>query len=172
VAEDLGVITPDVSVLRDAFQLAGTRVLQFAFDGNADNPHLPENYVHNTVVYTGTHDNPTTRGWYEDLPDTMQRNLWRSARRAQGRSADAAPALLQLAWSSVATLAIAPLQDVLNLGKDARMNRPGSAEGNWRWRVTDELLSESAFESLRELTQASGRSVGVHTADSSQAFAV
>jgi 4-alpha-glucanotransferase len=172
VAEDLGIITPDVSVLRDAFELAGTRVLQFAFDGNADNPHLPENYVHNTVVYTGTHDNPTTRGWYEDLPDTMQRNLWRSARRAQGRSADAAPALLQLAWSSVATLAIAPLQDVLNLGKDARMNRPGSAEGNWRWRVTDELLSESAFESLRELTQASGRSVGVHTADSSKAFAV
>ena len=73
IAEDLGVITPDVSALRDAFHLPGTRVLQFAFDGHADNPYLPDNYVPNTVVYTGTHDNPTTRGWYEDLPDDERR---------------------------------------------------------------------------------------------------
>jgi 4-alpha-glucanotransferase len=159
LAEDLGIITADVSALRDALQLPGTRVLQFAFDGAADNPHLPDNYVHNTVVYTGTHDNPPTRGWYEDLPDAERRWLWRAVRRTDGgTSADAAPALLQLAWSSVAALAIAPLQDVLNLGNDARMNQPGSADGNWRWRSTEDLLSTSAFESLRKVTQASSRS--------------
>ena len=157
VAEDLGLITPDVGALRDEFHLPGTRVLQFAFDGHADNPYLPGNYVPNTVVYTGTHDNPTTRGWYEELPDAERGNLWRYLKRAPGTGADAAPALLHLAWSSVAALAIAPLQDVLNLGKEARMNQPGSARGNWRWRVTDEMLSGSAFDALRDLTRASAR---------------
>lgn len=157
IAEDLGIITPDVSALRDAFQIPGTRVLQFAFDGHSDNPYLPENYDPNTVAYTGTHDNPTTRGWYEDLPDDQRRNLWRYLKRAGGTSADASPALLQLAWSSRAALAMAPLQDVLNLGKNARMNTPGSAEGNWRWRSTDEMLSASAFDSLRDLTRGSSR---------------
>jgi 4-alpha-glucanotransferase len=157
VAEDLGLITPDVGALRDAFRIPGTRVLQFAFDGRADNPYLPDNYAPNTVVYTGTHDNPTTRGWYEDLPDTERGHLWRYLNRAPGTAADAAPALLDLAWSSRAALAIAPLQDVLNLGKEARMNQPGSAEGNWRWRVTEDLRSGSALESLRALTAASGR---------------
>ena len=161
LAEDLGIITPDVGELRDAFHVPGTRVLQFAFDGHSDNPYLPDNYVPNTVVYTGTHDNPTTRGWYEDLSDAERRNLWRYVKRTGGTSADAAPALLRLAWSSVAALAIAPLQDVLNLGKEARMNQPGSAEGNWRWRCTETILSASAFESLRDLTNASGRSGGL-----------
>ena len=95
IAEDLGLITPDVSALRDEFHLPGTRVLQFAFDGHADNPHLPDNYVPNTVVYTGTHDNPTTRGWYEDLPDAERGNLWSYLRRAPGTSAEVAPALLR-----------------------------------------------------------------------------
>src|SRR5262245_51347422 len=135
VAEDLGMITPDVGALRDAFQVPGTRVLQFAFDGHADNPYLPHNYVPNTVVYTGTHDNSTTRGWYEDLPDAERRNLWDHLKRAPGTSEEAAPALLHLAWSSMAALAIAPLQDLLNLGKAARMNQPGRARGNWRWEV-------------------------------------
>jgi 4-alpha-glucanotransferase len=157
VAEDLGIITPDVAALRDGFQIPGTRVLQFAFDGHPDNPYLPHNYVPNTVVYTGTHDNPTTRGWYEDLPDAERGNLWRHLKRAMGTSAEAAPALLGLAWTSVAALAIAPVQDVLNLGKDARMNQPGSPQGNWRWRATDEMLSSSALESLRDLTLASAR---------------
>ena len=116
VAEDLGIITPEVGILRDAFHLPGTRVLQFAFDEDPDNPHLPDNYVHNTVVYTGTHDNPTTRGWYEDLPAPGRRHLWRVARRAEATGTDAAAALLDLAWSSVAALAVAPVQDVLNLG--------------------------------------------------------
>jgi len=156
-AEDLGIITPEVSALRDEFHLPGTRVLQFAFDGNSDNPHLPDNYVANTVGYTGTHDNPTTRGWYEDLPDTARGNLWRYLKRPGGTSADASAALLPVLWSSVAALAIAPLQDVLNLGKEARMNQPGSAQGNWRWRSTDEMLAAPAFQSLQELTRASAR---------------
>ena len=164
LAEDLGIITPDVSALRDAFHLPGTRVLQFAFGGNSDNPHLPDNYVHNTVVYTGTHDNPPTRGWYEELGDAERRNLWRSMRRANGTSADATLALLQFAWSSMAALAIAPLQDVLNLGNEARMNRPGSVDGNWRWRCTEDLLSTSAFESLRNLTRSSSRSARLDAA--------
>ena len=163
LAEDLGIITPDVVALRDAFQLAGTRVLQFAFDGHPDNPYLPDNYVPNTVVYTGTHDNPTTRGWYEDLPDPERRNLWRYVKRATGTSEEVAPALLSLAWSSVAALAMAPLQDVLNLGKEAWMNQPGRAQGNWRWRSTEAMLSASAFESLRGLTHACGRSDRVET---------
>ena len=157
VAEDLGTITPDVSALRDAFHIPGTRVLQFAFDGHPDNPYLPGNYVPNTVVYTGTHDNPTTRGWYEDLPDAERRNLWSCLGRGAGTSEEAAPALLGLAWSSAAALAIAPVPDVLNLGREARMNQPGSAQGNWRWRLTDEMLSASAFQSLRDLTLASAR---------------
>jgi len=161
VAEDLGTITPDVTALRDDFRIPGTRVLQFAFDGHADNPYLPHNYVANTVVYTGTHDNPTTRGWYEDLPDAERGNLWRYAQRAPGTEADAAPALLHLGWSSSAALAIAPLQDVLNLGKEARMNQPGSIRGNWRWRATAEQLSGSALESLRDLTRATARTMEV-----------
>jgi 4-alpha-glucanotransferase len=161
VAEDLGIITSDVSALRDGFDLPGSRVLQFAFDDAPDNPHLPENFVHNTVVYTGTHDNPTTRGWYEDLPESRRCHLWRAARRPEGTNADAAAALLELAWSSVAALAVAPLQDVLNLGKDARMNQPGTAHGNWQWRAPADLLSAPALESLRTLTQASCRTAAV-----------
>jgi 4-alpha-glucanotransferase len=159
LAEDLGLITPDVIALRDTLKMAGSRVLQFAFDGHADNPYLPENYVPNTVVYTGTHDNPTTRGWYEELPDGERDNLWRYLKRAPGGSEEVAPALLALAWSSPAALAMAPLQDVLNLGNEARMNQPGRADGNWRWRCTDEMMSAPAFDSLRALTVASARAV-------------
>jgi 4-alpha-glucanotransferase len=157
LAEDLGLITPDVIALRDAFRVAGARVLQFAFDGHSDNPYLPHNYVPNTVVYTGTHDNPTARGWYEDLPEAERNNLWRYLQRTPGSGQEVAPALLGLAWASAAALAMAPLQDVLNLGKEARMNQPGSAEGNWRWRCTEEMLTSPAFDSLRNLTRASAR---------------
>jgi 4-alpha-glucanotransferase len=162
-AEDLGLITPDVGALRDAFRIPGTRVLQFAFDGSSANPHRTDNYVLNTVVYTGTHDNPTTRGWYEDLSDAERDHLWRYLKRAGGTGPDAAPALLRLAWSSAAALAIAPVQDVLNLGREARMNQPGCPEGNWRWRSTEDMLAASAFSSLRDLTHAAGRSGGPDT---------
>jgi len=160
IAEDLGVITPDVTALRDQFRLPGTRVLQFAFDGKVDNPYLPHNYVPNTVVYTGTHDNPTTRGWYEELSDKQQQNVWSYLGRSGGGTSEVAPALMRLAWESVAALAIAPLQDVVNLGNEARMNVPGRAEGNWRWRCTEEMLSTRTFEWLRDLTNMSGRSPG------------
>jgi 4-alpha-glucanotransferase len=157
IAEDLGVITPDVSALRDQFHLPGTRVLQFAFDGHPDNPYLPHNYVRNTVVYTGTHDNNTTRGWFETLPEDQRRNLWNYLQRAPGRSDEAAWELIRLAWPSAAGLAIAPLQDLLNLGAEARMNVPGSTGGNWRWRCTDEMLSQQFFERLLGLTMEANR---------------
>jgi 4-alpha-glucanotransferase len=158
IAEDLGVITPDVSALRDQFHLPGTRVLQFAFDGDSNNPYLPDNYASNAVVYTGTHDNPTTRGWFEKLPDSQRQNLWKYLKRSAGESGEAAPALIRLAWSSVAALAMAPLQDLLNLGSEARMNIPGRPEGNWRWRCTEDMLADGDFEWLRDLTKNSDRS--------------
>jgi 4-alpha-glucanotransferase len=153
IAEDLGVITPDVSALRDRFEIPGTRVLQFAFDGNGTNPHLPDNYIHNTVVYTGTHDNNTSRGWFDQLSEQERQHLQTYFQPRQLRSADAAPALMELAWSSVAALAITPLQDLLNLGSPARMNVPGRAGGNWAWRCTSEMLGAAAFEMLGSLTR-------------------
>jgi 4-alpha-glucanotransferase len=157
IVEDLGIITPDVQALRDQFRLPGTRVLQFAFDGHADNPYLPNNFVPNTVAYTGTHDNAPTREWYTELPDYQRQNFWRYLRRAPGKESEAAPALTTLAWSSMATLAIAPVQDLLNLGAESRMNVPGRANGNWRWRIQEGMLADGAFDWLRELTTSSKR---------------
>jgi len=158
IAEDLGIITPDVRALRDQFHVPGTRILQFAFDGHPDNPYLPNNFVHNTVVYTGTHDNATTREWYEELPADQRQNLWSYLQRAPEQSAEAAaPELMRLAWSSSSALAMAPLQDLLNLGSEARMNQPGRSDGNWRWRFTEENLSVTAFQWLHELTESSNR---------------
>ena len=167
IAEDLGRITPDVYALRDEFQLPGMRVLQFAFDGHFDNPHLPNNYVTNTVVYTGTHDNPTTRGWYEGLPDDQRQHMWSYLKRSGDASDEAAPALMDLAWSSSAALAIAPLQDALNLGNEARMNVPGRPDGNWRWRCTQDMLSGRPFDRIRSLTKSTNRlgTIGALTND-------
>ena len=158
VAEDLGLITPDVCALRDQFRLPGTKVLQFAFDGHSDNPYLPHNYLPNSVVYTGTHDNNTTRGWFEEAPESQRQNLWSYLKRPASNGVMAASALLGLAWSSTAALAMAPLQDLLSLGSEARMNVPGRTAGNWRWRCTEDMLSASAFQRLRDLTESSHRS--------------
>lgn len=157
LAEDLGLITPDVVALRDRFALPGMRVLQFAFDGTSDNPHLPVNYGHNTVVYTGTHDNPTTRSWFESLPDRLRQTVWKSLKQPAVACDDAARAMVEVAWASAAALAIAPLQDVLNLGDEARMNKPGKAEGNWRWRCTLATLTPAAWHWLGKMTLASKR---------------
>lgn len=162
IAEDLGIITPDVRALRDQFQVPGTRVLQFAFDGHPDNPYLPHNFVPNTVVYTGTHDNATTRQWYEELPDSQRKNFWSYLNRPPGEIADAAPEMMHLAWSSAAALAIAPFQDLLNLGGEARMNVPGSPDGNWRWRCAEDMLSLRVFQWLEKLTESSKRSPGLN----------
>jgi 4-alpha-glucanotransferase len=160
IAEDLGMITPDVTALLDSYQLTGMRVLQFGFDGNSNNPHLPHNYVRNAVAYTGTHDNNTTRGWFEALPDNQKQIVWNYLGRSSGESREIAAALIGLAWSSPAALAIAPLQDLLNLGAEARMNVPGRTEGNWGWRCTERMLSEAAFGWLGELTKTSRRFSG------------
>ncbi len=157
IAEDLGVITPDVSALLDEFQIPGTRVLQFAFDGNAGNIHLPQNYPSNAVAYTGTHDNATTREWFEGLSPRDRQGFWDLARRPDGEIRDAAPESIRLAWASPAALAITPFQDLLNLGREGRMNIPGLAQGNWRWRATRHMLSPGTFEWLGNLTQRSNR---------------
>ncbi len=132
LAEDLGLVTPDVIRLRDEFGLPGMRVLQFAFGGDADNPHLPRNYSTNSVAYTGTHDNDTTAGWYRKL-SSAERGRVRECADAVGRSP--ARAMMRLAWESAANVAIAPVQDLLEMGTRARMNTPGVARGNWRWRL-------------------------------------
>ena len=157
IAEDLGLITPDVVALRDKFGLPGMRVLQFAFDGNSANPHLPENYTANTVVYTGTHDNTTTRAWFDALPDNVRQTARSYAAQSGAETTEVAWDFIRLAWSSKAGLAIAPLQDLLNLGVEGRMNVPGTATGNWRWRCTESMLDPSLFQRLRQLTSASGR---------------
>jgi 4-alpha-glucanotransferase len=155
IAEDLGLISPDVEKLRDQFGLPGMRVLQFAFGGDSGNPFLPHNFARNCVAYTGTHDNDTTVGWYKSLDGKTRRHLRDYAPDA---GKDPAGALIRLAWSSVADIAIAPLQDVLSLGSEARMNTPGTCEGNWRWRATEKMLSERNFQKLVEMTEVYGRS--------------
>src|SRR5690606_32612241 len=131
VAEDLGVITPDVEELRDAFALPGMKVLQFAFAGGADDPYLPHNYVPNSVVYTGTHDNDTTVGWYQQAPEVERDHV----RRYLGRpDPEVVQGLIRAANASVAAIAVVPLQDHLGLGPEARMNTPGKPQGNWSWR--------------------------------------
>jgi 4-alpha-glucanotransferase len=150
IAEDLGLITPEVEALRQRFDLPGMRILQFAFGGGPDNRYLPHHYVRNTVVYTGTHDNDTTAGWFANMPE-HERQLVRRYLPLTGD--EPAWDFLRLAWSSVADYALAPLQDVLGLGNEARMNLPGRADGNWGWRFTPEMLSDHVVGRLRELTE-------------------
>jgi 4-alpha-glucanotransferase len=135
-------------------------VLQFAFDGDPKNTFLPEHFVHNAVAYTGTHDNDTTRGWYAELPGAGRQTLWKHLRRPPGEEHEVAWELIRMAHQSRAAVVIVPLQDLLNLGSEARMNVPGMPEGNWRWRYTPQMPVREAFERLRELTEASGRRPG------------
>ena len=164
IAEDLGLITPDVQALRDQFQIPGTKVLQFAFDGSPDNQYLPQNFAANSVVYTGTHDNPTSREWFEQLGESQRQRLsCEYSHNPAGSDIQAGPALMRLAWQSRAALAIAPFQDLLNLGPEARMNVPGRPAGNWSWRSTDEMLTDEPFAWLGELTLDSNRLPDRHT---------
>jgi 4-alpha-glucanotransferase len=152
VAEDLGMITDDVRVLRDQFELPGMRVLQFAFDGDPRNPFLPANYITNTLACTGTHDNNTTRGWYESLDDRARGVVWQVLQEDEVASQDVCWKFIRLVWQSAAALVIAPLQDVANLGAGARMNIPGEPAGNWIWRIPPEMELDGDFDRLRELT--------------------
>jgi 4-alpha-glucanotransferase len=151
IAEDLGIITPDVEELRDGLHLPGMKVLQFAFGDTAQNPYLPHNYdTPNAVVYTGTHDNNTTLGWFNNLgKEERQRVL-----HYMGRD-DSDPAwdMIRLAYSSVADMAVVPLQDPLRLGTEARMNVPGVTGGNWDWRFEAESLTPELAVALRDLAQ-------------------
>lgn len=149
IAEDLGIITPEVEALRVGFGLPGMKILQFAFGGAPEDRFLPHTYEHNCVVYTGTHDNDTTRGWYEAASEP-ERDFVRRYLGRDGR--DVAWDLIRLAWMSVGDLAIAPLQDVLNLGTEARMNLPGRPHGNWGWRFKADQLTPLLEARLAELT--------------------
>jgi 4-alpha-glucanotransferase len=154
IVEDLGVITPDVEALRYALGYPGMKVLQFAFDGGPENPFLPHHFERDVVVYTGTHDNDTTVGWWEARSEA-ERDY---ARRYLGTDGhDIAWDLIRLALASVADLAIIPLQDVLELGTATRMNFPSRPEGNWAWRVRPGELTPAHAARLRDLAATYGR---------------
>jgi len=155
IVEDLGLITEDVRELQRRVGYPGMYVLQFAFDSDARNPYLPHNHERNAVVYTGTHDNDTTRGWWEALPPERRAYV---SRYLGHEPADPVAALLRLALASVATLAVLPWQDVLGLGSEARMNVPGRPHGNWGWRFRWEQLPEGRLQWLAELAALYGRS--------------
>ncbi len=154
IAEDLGVITPDVEQLRATFGFPGMQILQFAFGAGPSGAGLPHNYDHNTVVYTGTHDNDTTAGWFTTIEPAEQEFV---LRYLAGTGQDVVWDLIRLAFASVADLAIVPLQDVLRAGTASRMNSPGRAEGNWSWRFVDGAISELEVMKLRALVETYGR---------------
>ena len=156
IAEDLGMITEEVYGLRDRWNLPGMRVLQFAFDGGAANIHLPHHYSRHSIVYSGTHDNDTTAGWHKKASREQRRAL----NKYCGQSVrDAHLLLQQLAYSSVAALAVIPMQDVLGLGSDARQNLPGGEVkgGNFRWKLMPGQLTMRAAENLHRLMETYGR---------------
>jgi 4-alpha-glucanotransferase len=154
IAEDLGVITEEVEALRVRFGLPGMRILQFGFGGAFEARFLPHNFEWNTVVYTGTHDNDTTVGWYAALTDAERAFLHRYLPEAVR---DVAWGMIRVAWASVADHALAPLQDVLGLGTEARMNLPGRAAGNWRWRFSAGQLTGDLLDRLARFTEVYGR---------------
>jgi len=148
VAEDLGIITPEVEELRDEFNLPGMKILQFAFGGGSDNPYLPDHYVKNCVAYTGTHDNDTTVGWSNQLSEDERRYIYEYLGNPQ---TSLHCALMHAAFSSVANLAIVPMQDVLELNSEHRMNTPGTITGNWRWRFDWHQLGQERVDRLAHL---------------------
>jgi len=154
IAEDLGVITPEVEELRDRFGFPGMKILQFAFGGERNSAFLPHNFSPNCVVYTGTHDNDTIIGWYnsasEEERDHVRRYLARDG-------SDIAWDMIRLAYASVADMAIATMQDLMRLGNEARMNYPSRASGNWQWRYTPDMLTDEIAEWLAEITELYGR---------------
>ena len=160
IAEDLGLITPEVDALRAELGYPGMRVVQFAFDGDPTNPHLPENYPENTVAYTGTHDNDTIMGWWEEAsPDEREA----AARRFRSSDLPVNEAFIDLVFRSAARLAITPIQDVLGLGTEARMNTPGTSGDNWIWRLRNGELRPDHADRLRRLSRGAGRCRGCDT---------
>lgn len=154
VAEDLGLITEDVEALRRQFKLPGMRVMQFAFGGTGDNPHLPHMHERDSVVYTGTHDNDTTLGWFASLDEETRRRVEFFLRLTPGAMPDA---LIRAALGSVGRLAVIPVQDILQLGSQARLNTPGTAQGNWCWRLPAGALTQELASGCLLLNQIYGR---------------
>ena len=157
IAEDLGEISPEVYKLRDQFNLPGMKILVFAFDSGEGNEFLPHHYPENCVVYTGTHDNDTAVGWFNRIGEGEKTF---AQRYLQTSGEDIAWDLIQAAWSSKAVYAIAPLQDLLSLDNQARMNFPGSSQGNWTWRVKESALTDGLKIRLRVTNQTYGRLSG------------
>ncbi|MBM4325483.1 MAG: 4-alpha-glucanotransferase [Deltaproteobacteria bacterium] len=160
IAEDLGIITPDVKEVMDLFGFPGMRVLQFAFGEDQPNhPYLPHNFIPNTIVYTGTHDNNTVRGWFENetTPKDQKRIFQYLGKEISSKQLPAE--LIRLAMMSVANTVIVPIQDILGLGEEARMNQPSTLSGNWEWRLLPDQLTKAHEEMLLELTAIYGRSV-------------
>ena len=155
IAEDLGELNPGVYELRDRFGLPGMKILQFAFTNEEDNPFLPHHFPENCIVYTGTHDNDTTIGWYETAPDEQVHQM-REYLGVDG--SDPAWHLIEAAFESKAAWAIVPLQDVQRLGTEARMNTPGTPDGNWQWRTEPSVLTDEMVEELASLTARTNRS--------------
>jgi len=155
VAEDLGIITAEVDALRSKFNLAGMKILQFAFNGEMDNPYLPENHVGNGVIYTGTHDNDTTRGWVQKLTEEERALICETLEIDE--HADIATALIQCALASEANLAILPMQDILGLDGICRMNTPGTTEGNWQWHFDWQQLSPTKVSQFAQWIKQSNR---------------
>ncbi len=158
IAEDLGIITDDVREIMRRFEFPGMKVLQFAFGGDVSaNPYAPHNHIKNCVVYTGTHDNNTTKDWFErDAAKEERENLFRYLGR-EVSSENIAWEFIRLAMMSVADMVIIPMQDILELGEEARMNKPATTEGNWQWRLLPEQLTPALAQKLREVTEIYGR---------------
>ena len=156
IAEDLGVITPDVEELRDGFGLPGMKILQFAFDSSEANDYIPHNYVKNCIVYTGTHDNDTVVGWFNSASADDRKYVLDYLNTGEH---DIHWSFLRLAWSSVAYTAIVPMQDLLGLGTSARMNLPGTTQNNWQWRVNAGDFTPELAAKLAHLTVLYGRTV-------------
>ncbi len=154
IAEDLGIITPDVVALRNAFDFPGMKILQFAFDSGEENDYLPHTYDKNCVVYTGTHDNDTTKGWFEKASE-KDKHWVRNYLQTDG--SDICWDFIRAAWSSVADMAMTPLQDILELDSNGRMNTPSTTGINWKWRFTWDMIPKESMERLRLFTEIYGR---------------
>ena len=157
VAEDLGLITPEVEALRDEFALPGMRILQFGFGNRGAHLYLPHRFVENAVVYTGTHDNDTTLGWWQNTATEAEKV---AVATYVGLTEDGpAWSLIRAASASVADICLFPVQDVIGLGSEGRMNVPSAAEGNWSWRFEQSMLTSEIAEKLFALADATDRTL-------------
>ena len=155
MAEDLGIITPEVEELRDRFDFPGMRILQFAFGGDDDNPYLPHNYISNCVVYPGTHDNDTTIGWWNHTGDAEKQHVAKYLEYSSPEEIEEINwEFIRMALSSIGDLAILSVQDLLGLDSSGRMNDPSVNAGNWRWRYeSSDQLTPELSQRLLEMTQ-------------------